>query len=72
MARAIISARSIRTLKKRSGLTDAKLAYFTGVRRETFNNWLHGRYTPNNKHVHQLAALYNKFANKPLPIAVQK
>jgi DNA-binding transcriptional regulator YiaG len=68
----IISARSIRTLKKRSGLSDARLAYFTGVRRETFNNWLHGRYTPNSKHVHRLATLYNKFVKQPLPINVQK
>jgi transcriptional regulator with XRE-family HTH domain len=72
MPRAIISPRSIRTLKKRSGLSDARLAYFTGVCRETFNNWLHGRYTPSTKHVHRLAALYNKFVKQPLPPDVKK
>jgi transcriptional regulator with XRE-family HTH domain len=72
MARAIISARSIRTLKKRSGLTDAKLAYFTGVTRETFNKWKNAKQLPSMEHIHQLAALYRKFLSTPLPLLKRK
>jgi transcriptional regulator with XRE-family HTH domain len=72
MPRAIISARSIRTLKKRSGLSDARLAYFTGVTRETFNKWANGKQHPSMEHIHRLAALYRRFLNTPLPLLKRK